>query len=68
MPWIRIDLSAGRSEEQKRNTAQAVTDAIVKYCGCKADTVSIVFNDVSAENWAFGGRLLSDREDDSTAG
>lgn len=68
MPWVRIDLSSGRSEQQKRDTARAVTDAIVKFCGCKAETVSIVFNDVTAENWAFDGRLLSDRQDASPTG
>ncbi|NTA83775.1 4-oxalocrotonate tautomerase [Agrobacterium tumefaciens] len=62
MPWITIDLSEGRTVEQKQNTAKAVTDAIVEHCGCAPETVSIVFNDVSAENWAFGGTLLSQRE------
>ena len=62
VPWIRIDLSAGRSEEQKSKTAKAVTDALVEFCGCTPESVSIVFNDVSPENWAFGGRLLSETQ------
>jgi 4-oxalocrotonate tautomerase len=62
MPWVRIDLSAGRSEEQKSKTAKAVTDAIVEFCGCTPESVSIVFNDVTPENWAFGGRLLSETQ------
>lgn len=61
MPWIRVDLSAGRSEEQKQNTAQAITDALVEFCGCTPESVSIVFNDVTADNWAFGGTLLSQK-------
>ncbi|MBL3684737.1 4-oxalocrotonate tautomerase (plasmid) [Sinorhizobium meliloti] len=61
MPWIRIDLSEGRSVEQKQRTAKAVTDAIVEHCGCTPESVSIVFNDVSSDNWAFGGNLLSQR-------
>jgi 4-oxalocrotonate tautomerase len=62
MPWVTIDLSQGRSVEQKQKTAKAVTDAIVEHCGCTIESVSIVFNDVSADNWAFGGTLLSQKE------
>lgn len=64
MPWIRIDLSEGRSVEQKQKTAKAVTDAVVEHCGCTPESVSIVFTDVSSENWAFGGTLLSQRATD----
>jgi len=65
MPWVRIDLSTGRSDAQKSNTAKAVTDALVEFCGCTPESVSIVFNDVSAENWAFGGTLLSETKKSS---
>ncbi|MBN9073568.1 MAG: tautomerase family protein [Rhizobiales bacterium] len=61
MPWIRIDLSEGRSTEQKQKTAKAITDAMVEHCNCTAESVSIVFNDASSDNWAFGGSLLSQK-------
>jgi 4-oxalocrotonate tautomerase len=61
MPWVRVDLSEGRSPEQKQKTAQAITDALVEHCKCSPESVSIVFNDVSADNWAFAGTLLSKR-------
>lgn len=60
MPWIRVDLSDGRSPEQKKKAAEAITKAMVDFCNCKPETVSIVFNDVTGDNWAIGGRLLSD--------
>lgn len=63
MPWIKVDLSEGRTVEQKQKTAQAITQALVDHCGCTPELVSIVFNDVSADNWAFGGRLLSQRDE-----
>lgn len=59
MPWIRVDLSEGRSVEQKQSAAKAITDALVEFCSCTPESVSIVFNDVSSDNWAFGGMLLS---------
>jgi 4-oxalocrotonate tautomerase len=61
MPWIRVDLSAGRTEDQKQKTAKAITDALVEFCNCTPESVSIVFNDVTADNWAFGGKLLSQK-------
>ncbi|MCB1378840.1 MAG: tautomerase family protein [Alphaproteobacteria bacterium] len=61
MPWIRVELSAGRTEAQKAKAAEAITKALVDHCNCKPETVSIVFNDVANENWAFGGVLLSKR-------
>jgi 4-oxalocrotonate tautomerase len=62
MPWVKIDLTEGRTPEQKQAAAQAITDAMVKHCGCPPESVSIVFNDVSNENWAFGGLLASNRQ------
>ncbi|KQW72421.1 tautomerase family protein [Ensifer sp. Root127] len=61
MPWIRVDLSDGRTQEQKRKAAAAITDAMVEFCNCTPESVSIVFQDVSAENWAIGGQLLSEK-------
>jgi len=62
MPWIRVDLSAGRSAEQKSKTAAAITQALVEFCNCTAESVSIVFNDVTGDNWAMGGKLLSEKQ------
>ncbi|RWB69969.1 MAG: 4-oxalocrotonate tautomerase [Mesorhizobium sp.] len=68
MPWIRVDLSEGRSVEQKQRTAQAITDALVEFCNCTPESVSIVFNDVSADNWAFGGTPISQRQKNTSTG
>lgn len=62
MPWIRIDLSSGRTEDQKGKTAEAITKAMVEHCNCKPETISIVFNDVPDHNWASNGVMLSRRQ------
>lgn len=59
MPWIRIDLSPGRTEDQKARTAEAITKAMVDNCNCTPESVSIVFAEVESQNWAFAGTLLS---------
>ncbi|MGB3148652.1 MAG: tautomerase family protein [Paracoccaceae bacterium] len=60
MPVIRIEMYEGRSTDQKRACAKAVTEAWVATCGGTAQSVQIIFTDVSQSDWAAGGRLASD--------
>ncbi len=62
MPTIHVELFAGRTVEQKRALAQALTEATVRTLGGSPDGVDIVFVDVQRHDWATGGRLWSDRE------
>ncbi|NIJ20551.1 4-oxalocrotonate tautomerase [Sphingomonas naasensis] len=57
---IRIELSAGRTKEQKKNVADAVTRAMMEYCGCAAESVHVVFCDVDTSDWAVAGRFLDE--------
>ena len=61
MPTLRIDLFEGRTEAQKAELAQALTDACVKVLGGSADSVDILFYDIARHNWATGGKLWSDK-------
>lgn len=61
MPAIHVELFEGRTIEQKRALAQALTDAVVKTLGGSPEAVDIVFRDVARHDWATGGRLWSDR-------
>jgi 4-oxalocrotonate tautomerase len=61
MPLIRVELFEGRSVEQKRALAQALTEATVKTLACKPDAVDIMFFDVPRSDWASAGVLWSDR-------
>ncbi len=63
MPIVRIELSAGRTAEQKRETARAVTSAMVEHCKCSPESVHVVFIDVLNSDWAVAGRFLSDPKD-----
>ena len=60
MPTIHVELFAGRTVEQKRALAQALTEATVKTLGGSAAAVDVIFNDVEPHNWATGGQLWSD--------
>lgn len=61
MPTIRVELFAGRTVEQKRALAQALTEATVRTLGGSADAVDVIFTDVQRHDWATGGQLWSDK-------
>jgi 4-oxalocrotonate tautomerase len=61
MPTIRVELFAGRTIDQKRAFAKAVTDAAVATLGSSADAVDVIFTDVQKSDWASGGQLWSDK-------
>jgi 4-oxalocrotonate tautomerase len=61
MPLIRVELFEGRSVEQKRALAQALTEATVRTLACSPGAVDIMFFDVPRSDWATGGELWSDK-------
>lgn len=61
MPTIHVEMFAGRTLEQKRALAQALTDATVQTLGGSPDAVDIIFTDVQRHDWATAGQLWSDK-------
>ncbi len=60
MPMIRVELSAGRSQEQKQAVADAITDAMAEHCDCAPESVHVVFVDVEPSDWAVAGTFLGE--------
>ena len=60
MPTIHVELFAGRTIDQKRALAQALTEATVRTLGGSAASVDVIFTDVQRHDWATGGQLWSD--------
>jgi 4-oxalocrotonate tautomerase len=61
MPTIHVELFAGRTVDQKRALAQALTEATVRTLGGSPDAVDVIFTDVQKHDWASGGQLWSDK-------
>ncbi len=61
MPTLRVELFEGRTVEQKRALAQALTEACVRTLGGSADAVDILFFDIAKHDWSTGGTLWSDK-------
>ena len=60
MPYVTVDLFEGRTVEQKRAAAKAITDAIVVNLNTSAEATHIIFREMKRENLAHGGKLASD--------
>lgn len=61
MPTIRVEMFEGRTLDQKRAFAQALTEATVRTLGASPDSVDVVITEVARHNWATGGQLWSDK-------
>ncbi|MBA1333618.1 MAG: hypothetical protein HPY66_0011 [Firmicutes bacterium] len=60
MPIIHINMTEGRTEEQKQKIAEGITDVMVKEAKVKEEAVRIIFNDLKGENLAIGKKLFKD--------
>ena len=51
MPIVEIKLYRGRTPEQKREVARAVSDALVDLAGATPESVHVVFQEVERADW-----------------
>jgi len=58
---VIVKMLEGRSVEQKRRLAKAMTEVVVKYTGAAEDQVDVIFEGYPRENWAKAGILFSDK-------
>ncbi len=60
MPIVRVELWTGRTRQQKKELAKAITEAVVRIAGTTSDATIVIFEDIDKENWAQGGQLATD--------
>lgn len=60
MPFIQIHMVEGRTVEQKREIAQAVTREVARIAKVDQSRVKIYFFDLPKENVSSGGTLRID--------
>lgn len=65
MPNITVELLKGRTVDQRRAFAEAVTESAVNLLGARPQDVRIVFQEITPDAVANGGVLAS--EDTSRA-
>jgi 4-oxalocrotonate tautomerase len=60
MPVIHVEMWPGRTQQQKRDLAKAITDAMVSIANTTAEATIVIFDDVAKDNWAQAGVLASE--------
>ena len=52
MPHVIVKLWPGKSEQQKRRLAQAITEDVMKVLHSGEESVSVAFEEVGANEWS----------------
>lgn len=60
MPYISIRVAGPLSAEQKRNIVARVTQVMEEEAGKPPAATYIVIDEVSRDNWAKAGKILSE--------
>lgn len=63
MPYVNIRVAARDTpitREQKQALAQGITDVIERVLAKRRDSITIVLDELPADNWAEGGYLVRD--------
>jgi len=60
MPMIKVEMFPGRTPDQKRAFAKAITESFVTICGGTPQSVHVVYQEVEKGDWAVAGSLASD--------
>lgn len=61
MPVVIVKMLEGRTVEQKRGLAEALTEAVMKHTGAAAEHIDVIIEDHPRTDWAKGGKLYSDK-------
>ena len=59
MPYVNVKLAGELEPEKKAVLADRIAEALEDVAGKPRQYTYIVFEEVSREDWAIGGRLLS---------
>lgn len=60
MPIIRIEMLPGRTLDQKRELAEAVTRETARIAKCPKESVQVLISEIERDSWATAGVLASD--------
>ena len=60
MPMIQVYMLKGRTDAQKRQLIEAMTDVMVEVCGSKPERVGVIVSEIDPTNWGRAGVPHSD--------
>lgn len=59
MPIIRIELSPGRTPEQKATFLSELTSLTARVLKCPVESIDVLFVEIEPSNWAHGGKFYA---------
>ena len=60
MPYVNVKVAGPLEKDQKAKIAEGITSLLEEVAGKKPSSTYVVIEEVERENWASGGKLLSD--------
>jgi len=60
MPYVRVEITAGASRDQKRTLVADITRSLVENLGKRPEHIHVVIEEVAEENWGFAGQLTDE--------
>ena len=57
MPFVRVEMLAGRSGAQKREVVEVFTRELARIVACAEDDVQIIVTEIAKSDWAVGGKF-----------
>ena len=60
MPYVNVKVAGPLTKEQKSALAEKITSALEEVAGKHPKSTYVVFEEVDRENWAAGGKLLTE--------
>ena len=60
MPLVHIEWFPGRTLDQKREVMEVLTRELSRIGDCRPETITVIFTEVSRENWGRNGSLFAD--------
>lgn len=58
MPIVQVNLLGGRSEDELRRLAQAITRAVTDCTGVRPEAVRVLIHEIAAGRWFTGGEAV----------
>jgi len=61
MPYVNVKVAGKLTKEQKEKIAEGITKVLEEVANKPPSATYIVIDEVERDNWAKGGKLLSDQ-------
>ncbi|MGU7775729.1 4-oxalocrotonate tautomerase [Burkholderia sp. MR1-5-21] len=59
MPIVRVELSPGRTQEQKAKYVEEVTRLTSEVLNCPVESIDVMFIEIPGTNWAHAGKFYA---------